>query len=82
MANRLLPPLNYFDDTQIEQLGRLYLWKIIGEYAKQNVFIVRTRYRTGDGVSIDGFNDSQTDQIMVDLLRHFKLARPPVLDRN
>jgi hypothetical protein len=64
MANRLLPPLDYFDDTQIEQLGRLYLWKIIGEYAKQNVFIVTTRYRTGDTVSIDGFNDSQRDQIM------------------
>ena len=56
--------LDYFDDVQVEQLGRLYLWNILGEYAKRNVAIVTTRYRTGDAVGIDGFNDSQQEQIM------------------
>ena len=64
MAKRLMPPLDYFDDVQVEQLGRLYLWNILGEYAKRNVAIVTTRYRTGDAVGIDGFNDSQQEQIM------------------
>jgi len=64
MAKRLMPPLDYFDDVQVEQLGRLYLWNILGEYAKRNVAIVTMRYRTGDAVGIDGFNDSQQEQIM------------------
>jgi hypothetical protein len=64
MAERLLPPLTYYTDDELEQLGRWFLWNILSQYAKRYVAIVTTTYRTGDSVSIDGLNDSQQEQIM------------------
>jgi hypothetical protein len=64
MAKRLLPPLTYYTDDELEQVGRFYLWNILSQYAKRNVAIVTTAYRTGESVGIDGLNDSQKDQIM------------------
>jgi hypothetical protein len=62
-AKAMLPQLGYMDDSELEQLRRFFLWKIISEYARRNVFIVKTTYRTGIGTGIDGLNDSQIEQI-------------------
>lgn len=65
MANRLMPPFKDLNPDELEQVGRYYLWTILGEYASRgNVAILETNYRTGTGYSIDGLNDTQQDQIM------------------
>ena len=81
MATRLLPPLPYYTDDDLEQIGRFYLWNILGHYAKDNVKIVTTAYRTGDSQSISGLNDSQQDQIMewFGLQSNWQGGRVPVI---
>ena len=65
MAKRLLPPIPYYSDDELDQIGRLFLWNTLAASAQQNVQIVKTQYRTGDSISIRGLNDNQQDQIMV-----------------
>jgi hypothetical protein len=65
MANRLMPPFKDLSPDELEQVGRYYLWTILGQYASSgNVVIVETAYRTGTSPSIQGLNDTQQDQIM------------------
>jgi hypothetical protein len=61
-AKRLLPQLSYFDDAKLESLGRYFLWLIVEQYAKRNVFIVRDW--AGEEHDLEGLNDSQCEQIM------------------
>jgi hypothetical protein len=63
MANRLLPPLTYFDDEELEQIGRYYLWKILEKYAQgeHNVWI--SVHRDSPDY-IFGLNDTQQEQII------------------
>jgi hypothetical protein len=60
-----MPPFQDLSPDQLDQIGRYYLWTILGEYASRgNVVIVETNYRTGTSSSIDGLNDTEQDQIM------------------
>jgi hypothetical protein len=64
IADRLLPKLTYVEKDEADQIERTYLDKILAQWVPDNAAIVTTHYRTGDGVSIQGLNDTQQDQIM------------------
>jgi hypothetical protein len=64
MAERLLPNLNYVENDEADEVKQSYLYEIVKAWARQNVAIVTTTFRTGDSVSIQGLNDTQQSQIM------------------
>lgn len=64
MVERLLPPLNYVEQDEAEQVKRRFLFEICKAWAPQNVAVVTTVFRIGESTTIEGLNDSQQDQVM------------------